>query len=96
MNVRGTIAHVDGNTIDISQRTVGIAKIHLETCENRGGPKESLSIPSGKLYWHPPPKTRRQLQNGRHTAAYRSPYFPESMRGPAKEPARGILLHRAA
>ena len=29
MNVRGTIAQVDGNTIDIKERDGGVAKIHL-------------------------------------------------------------------
>ncbi len=29
MNVRGTIAQVDGNTIDIKERDGGAAKIHL-------------------------------------------------------------------
>jgi hypothetical protein len=29
MNVRGTIAQVDGNSIDIKERDGGVAKIHL-------------------------------------------------------------------
>jgi hypothetical protein len=72
-NVRGTIAQIDGNTIEIKERDGGVAKVHLaDNAKIVSVAKSSLSrYQAGKLYWH-----CGNSKNRRKTAGHRSPYFP--------------------
>src|SRR5260221_5647155 len=78
MNVRGTIAQVDGNTIDIKQRDGGIAKIHLaDNAKIVSVSKASLSDikPGSFIGTAATPRTDGTLQ------AIEVHIFPDSMRG---------------
>ena len=99
MNVRGTIAQVDGNTIDIKERDGGVAKIHLaDNAKIVSVAKASLSDIK------PDPISSREvllaLQQFREVTANcrlsKSIFSPSRCVGPAKETARGILLQRVA
>jgi hypothetical protein len=78
MNVRGTIAQVDGNTIDIKERDGGVAKIHLaDNAKIVSVAKASLSDikPGSFIGTAATPGTDGKLQ------AIEVHIFPESMRG---------------
>jgi hypothetical protein len=78
MNVRGTIAQVDGNTIDIKERDGGVAKIHLaDNAKIVSVAKASLSDikPGSFIGTAATPGTDGKLQ------AVEVHIFPESMRG---------------
>ena len=78
MNVRGTIAQVDGNTIDIKERDGGVAKIHLaDNAKIVSVAKASLSDikPGSFIGTAATPGTNGKLQ------AIEVHIFPESMRG---------------
>jgi hypothetical protein len=78
MNVRGTIAQVDGNTIDIKERDGGVAKIHLaDNAKIVSVAKASLSDikPGSFIGTAATPRTDGKLQ------AIEVHIFPESMRG---------------
>lgn len=78
MNVRGTIAQVDGNIIDIKERDGGIAKIHLaDNAKIVSVAKASLSDikPGSFIGTAATPRTDGKLQ------AIEVHIFPESMRG---------------
>ena len=78
MNVRGTIAQVDGNTIDIKERDGGVAKIHLADNANIVSvAKASLSDikPGSFIGTAAIPGSDGKLQ------AIEVHIFPESMRG---------------
>src|SRR6266403_3043317 len=77
-NVRGTIARVDGNTIDIKERDGGVAKIHLaDNAKIVSVAKASLSDikPGSFIGTAATPGTDSKLQ------AIEVHIFPESMRG---------------
>ena len=78
INVRGTIAQVDGNTIDIKERDGGVAKIHLaDNAKIVSVAKASLSDvkPGSFIGTAATPGTDGKLQ------AIEVHIFPESMRG---------------
>ena len=78
MNVRGTIAQIDGNTIDIKERDGGVAKIHLaDNAKIVSVAKASLSDikPGSFIGTAATPGTDGKLQ------AIEVHIFPESMRG---------------
>jgi hypothetical protein len=78
MNVRGTIAQVDGNTIDIKERDGGVAKVHLaDNAKIVSVAKASLSDikPGSFIGTAATPGTDGKLQ------AIEVHIFPESMRG---------------
>jgi hypothetical protein len=78
MNVRGTIAQVDGNTIDIKERDGGVAKIHLaDNAKIVSVAKASLSDikPGSFIGTAATPGTDGKLQ------AIEVHIFPDSMRG---------------
>jgi hypothetical protein len=78
MNVRGTIAQVDGNTIDIKESDGGVAKIHLaDNAKIVSVAKASLSDikPGSFIGTAATPGTDGKLQ------AIEIHIFPESMRG---------------
>lgn len=78
MNVRGTIAQVDGNTLDIKERDGGVAKIHLaDNAKIVSVAKASLSDikPGSFIGTAATPGTDGKLQ------AIEVHIFPESMRG---------------
>jgi hypothetical protein len=78
MNVRGTIAQVDGNTIDIKERDGGVAKVHLtDNAKIVSVAKASLSDikPGSFIGTAATPRTDGKLQ------AIEVHIFPESMRG---------------
>ena len=78
MNVRGTIAQVDGNTIDIKERDGGVAKVHLaDNAKIVSVAKASLSDikPGSFIGTAATPRTNGKLQ------AIEVHIFPESMRG---------------
>jgi hypothetical protein len=78
MNVRGTIAQVDGNTIDIKEHDGGVAKIHLaDNAKIVSVAKASLSDikPGSFIGTAATPGTDGKLQ------AIEVHIFPESMRG---------------
>jgi hypothetical protein len=78
MNVRGTIAQVDGNTIDIKERDGGTAKIHLaDNAKIVSVAKASLSDikPGSFIGTAATPGTDGKLQ------AIEVHIFPDSMRG---------------
>jgi hypothetical protein len=78
MNVRGTIAQVDGNTIDIKERDGGVAKIHLaDNAKIVSVAKASLSDikPGSFIGTAATPGTDGKLQ------AIEVHIFPASMRG---------------
>jgi len=78
MNVRGTIAQVDGNTIDIKERDGGVAKIRLaDNAKIVSVAKASLSDikPGSFIGTAATPETDGKLQ------AIEVHIFPESMRG---------------
>ena len=78
INVRGTIAQVDGNTIDIKERDGGVAKVHLaDNAKIVSVAKASLSDikPGSFIGTAATPRTDGKLQ------AIEVHIFPESMRG---------------
>jgi hypothetical protein len=78
MNVRGTIAKVDGNTINIKERDGGVAQIHLaDNAKIVSVAKASLSDikPGSFIGTAATPRTDGKLQ------AIEVHIFPESMRG---------------
>ena len=78
MNVRGTIAQVDGNTIDIKERDGSVAKVHLaDNAKIVSVAKASLSDikPGSFIGTAATPRTDGKLQ------AIEVHIFPESMRG---------------
>lgn len=78
INVRGTIAHVDGNTIDVNERDGGTAKVHLaDNAKIVSVAKASLSDikPGSFIGTAATPRTDGKLQ------AIEVHIFPESMRG---------------
>ena len=78
MNVRGTIAQVDGNTIDIKERDGGVAKIHLaDNAKIVSVANASLTDikPGSFIGTAATPGTDGKLQ------AIEVHIFPESMRG---------------
>jgi hypothetical protein len=77
-NVRGTIAQVDGNTIEIKERDGGVAKVHLaDNAKIVSVAKASLSDikPGSFIGTAATPRTDGKLQ------AIEVHIFPESMRG---------------
>jgi hypothetical protein len=78
MNVRGTIAQVDGNSIDVKERDGEVAKIHLaDNAKIVSVAKASLSDikPGSFIGTAATPRTDGKLQ------AIEVHIFPESMRG---------------
>ena len=78
MNVRGTIAQVDGNTINIKERDGGVAKVHLaDNAKIVSVAKASISDikPGSFIGTAATPRTDGKLQ------AIEVHIFPESMRG---------------
>ena len=78
INVRGTIAQVDGNTIDIKERDGSVAKVHLaDNAKIVSVAKASLSDikPGSFIGTAATPRTDGKLQ------AIEVHIFPESMRG---------------
>jgi hypothetical protein len=77
-NVRGTIAQIDGNTIEIKERDGGVAKVHLaDNAKIVSVAKSSLSDikPGSFIGTAATPRTDGKLQ------AIEVHIFPESMRG---------------
>ena len=93
MNVRGTIAQIDGNTIDIKESDGGVAKIHLaDNAKIVSVAKASLSASSREALL----ALRLLQERTANCRLSKSIFSPSRCVGPAKETARGILLQRVA